>query len=160
MSPTLREYLQMIDGSSRPELDRLMILFGRFFQIRDDFANLVMDEYQDSKGFCEDLDEGKWSFVLLHALSHASPQTQMVLRNVLMQRHAAGCATWGQKTLILEIMQKETHSLTYTAEALRLLGEEIEQEIQRVEQATRTPNPLLHEMIRKLRVDYGDQNRS
>ncbi|RAH71548.1 FPP/GGPP synthase family protein [Aspergillus aculeatinus CBS 121060] len=172
--PSSQEYLQMIDGktgalfrliarlmiaqqspsstTNPPSLDRLMILFGRFFQIRDDYANLAMDQYQDSKGFCEDLDEGKWSFILLHALAHATPPTRMVLMNVLMQRHATGCAGRGHKELVLDIFRHETRSLAFTTEALWVLGQQIELEIQALERATLTANPVLREMVRSLQV--------
>ncbi|KAI9034941.1 geranylgeranyl pyrophosphate synthetase [Aspergillus affinis] len=163
-APTVPEYLKMIDGkrgalfrmtarlmiaqSSSPHkpanLGRLMILFGRYFQIRDDYAKLVVDQvglspsftsnmcisahhldctqYQDSKGFCEDLDEDKWSLILLHALENASLQIRCIIQNLLMQRHANGAAAQGHKQLLLGLLQ-ETGSLHYTAEALWRSGQ-------------------------------------
>ncbi len=36
---------------------------GRFFQIRDDYINLTCPNYWKNKGFCEDFDEKKVSFI-------------------------------------------------------------------------------------------------
>lgn len=38
------------------------------FQIRDDYCNLMSSEYAQKKSFCEDLSEGKYSYVIIHAL--------------------------------------------------------------------------------------------
>ncbi|PWY86718.1 geranylgeranyl pyrophosphate synthetase [Aspergillus heteromorphus CBS 117.55] len=169
--PSVPEYLQMIDGktgalfrmisrlmiaqSTHPtkpsDLNNLMMLFGRFFQIRDDYANLVVDQYQESKGFCEDLDEGKWSFILLHALEHATPSNRALLRNLLMQRHATGAAGRGHKQLFLGVLE-ESGSLAFTADALVSLWGEIEGEICRVERETGTENRLAREMLERLRI--------
>jgi geranylgeranyl diphosphate synthase type 3 len=37
-----------------------------FFQIRDDYINLTDPTYWKAKGFCEDFDEKKYSFILIH----------------------------------------------------------------------------------------------
>ncbi|KAK6041996.1 hypothetical protein COOONC_20499 [Cooperia oncophora] len=39
-----------------------------FFQIRDDYMNLVSDEMAKQKSFAEDLTEGKFSFPIIHAI--------------------------------------------------------------------------------------------
>ncbi|KAK6331177.1 hypothetical protein TWF696_003244 [Orbilia brochopaga] len=44
---------------------RLTSLLGQFYQIRDDLMNLTIKEYTDQKGFCEDLDEGKFSYLII-----------------------------------------------------------------------------------------------
>lgn len=82
--PTEHEYLEMVDGKTGTMFElivtlmesksttgrgatfaRLTRLFGRFFQVRDDFMNLNSDLYAQGKGFCEDLDEEKLSYLLV-----------------------------------------------------------------------------------------------
>jgi geranylgeranyl diphosphate synthase type 3 len=55
-----------------------------YFQVRDDLINLASPSYHASKGFCEDLSEGKLSFVIIHALKHSSDPTS--LRTLLKAR--------------------------------------------------------------------------
>tara|TARA_Y100001970_G_C14189591_1_gene834547 strand:- start:1518 stop:1922 length:405 start_codon:yes stop_codon:yes gene_type:complete len=38
---------------------------GRFFQIRDDYVNITSPTYWRSKGFCEDFDEKKVSYLFV-----------------------------------------------------------------------------------------------
>lgn len=40
-------------------------LFGRWYQIRDDYMNLQGTDYSKQKRFCEDLDEGKLSYPIV-----------------------------------------------------------------------------------------------
>ena len=37
-----------------------------FFQIRDDYINLTDKEYWKEKGFCQDLDEEKISYIITY----------------------------------------------------------------------------------------------
>ncbi|KFY24019.1 hypothetical protein V491_02325 [Pseudogymnoascus sp. VKM F-3775] len=185
--PTVQEYLQMVDGKtgglfrmivrlmiaqsespSKPvDLNRLMILFGRFFQIRDDYGNLKLNEvmpfylrykqllikpqYQESKGYCEDLDEGKWSYILIHALTNAKPDRRAILTSLLMERHATGSAGRGHKELIMSTFE-ETGSLARTTDALRVLWAAIDAEISVIENYTGKPNPLIRAIIDVLKV--------
>ena len=134
-----------------PPLENFMTLLGRYFQIRDDYANLASDKYSISKGFCEDLDEGKCSFVLLHALNHSSPSAREILRHIMFQRRAAGHTELAQKELTLRLM-KEAGSLNYTLHVLGLLQDEILVELDKIEAHTGTPNPLLRQLISALVV--------
>lgn len=43
-------------------------LFSHYYQIRDDYINLTDPEYWKLKGFCEDLSEGKLSYLLITLL--------------------------------------------------------------------------------------------
>ncbi|KAL4925304.1 class I glutamine amidotransferase-like protein [Aspergillus undulatus] len=60
IAPVRRKGLDM-------QLASLSDVLGEFFQIRDDYKNLT-EEYTGQKGFCEDLDECKFSYPLIHAL--------------------------------------------------------------------------------------------
>ncbi|OJD36442.1 geranylgeranyl pyrophosphate synthase [Diplodia corticola] len=169
--PTVREYLQMVDGKTgglfrmisrlmvaRSELepkplglDRLMTLLGRYFQIRDDYSNLVSDQYTAAKGFAEDLDEGKCSLILMHALEHGDPTARRLLSGMMQQRRTAGCAGPGHKELILGILE-EAGSLAYTAGVLGALAVELVEEIGAVERATGKTNAALRGLVEALRV--------
>lgn len=41
----------------------------RFYQVCDSDMNLQSDDHSKQKGFCEDLDEGKFSFPVVYCLN-------------------------------------------------------------------------------------------
>ena len=55
-----------------------------YFQIRDDYSNLVSADYTAQKGYCEDLTEGKFSYTVIHGISN-NPTDRRLL-NILKQR--------------------------------------------------------------------------
>ena len=55
-----------------------------YFQIRDDYLNLFSASYMQSKCYCEDLTEGKFSFPILHAIHKSGPEDTRLL-NILRQ---------------------------------------------------------------------------
>ncbi|KAI0812845.1 putative geranylgeranyl pyrophosphate synthase [Xylaria sp. FL0064] len=141
--------------SGQADLDRLCQLLGRYYQIRDDYQNLVSEEvvtfpketnvaddkqYTAQKGFCEDLDEGKFSLPLIHALAHTDKGLQ--LRGLLHERRRRGHCTKEQKHCILRYM-REAGSLTYVLKVLQALYAELEAEARRLESAFGQVN---HEM--------------
>ncbi|KAB8261872.1 terpenoid synthase [Aspergillus pseudonomiae] len=99
--PTEEEYIEMISNKTGG-LFRLAIklmqleseissdflglvdLLGIIFQIRDDYQNLQSDLYSKNKGFCEDLTEGKFSFLIIHSINSNSGDQQLL--NILRQR--------------------------------------------------------------------------
>ena len=48
------------------KLKNSLILFSLFFQIRDDYINLTDVDYWKTKGFCQDFDEEKISYLITH----------------------------------------------------------------------------------------------
>jgi geranylgeranyl diphosphate synthase type 3 len=59
----------LMQAFSSIELDftELLNQLGLYFQIRDDFLNVSSIEYMQTKSFCEDLTEGKFSYPIIHA---------------------------------------------------------------------------------------------
>ena len=55
-----------------------------YFQIRDDFLNVSSVTYMQTKSFCEDLTEGKFSFPIIHAVLTRPGDTRLL--NILRQR--------------------------------------------------------------------------
>jgi ophiobolin F synthase len=152
--PSMIEYLDMIDKKtgglfrmltrfmvaespvahklSGNDLNLLSCLIGRFFQIRDDYQNLVSEDYATKKGFAEDLDEGKYSFTLIHCIQTLESEPKLAgdgmrLRALLVKRRVEGKLNIETKRDVLAIMKK-TKSLEYTLGVLRKLHEELHKE--------------------------------
>ncbi|KAF3310904.1 hypothetical protein TWF173_009142 [Orbilia oligospora] len=135
--PSEVEYIQMIDGKTGGlfrmasrlmrdqatqnkdlEVEDLLTLIGRFFQIRDDHQNLGSVD-----GSLSDLDEGKYSFMLIHALNNQKHNHQ--LKSLLQLRSQKGFLTEEQKDLIMKIMGR-SNSMEYTAMVLKEISMEVE----------------------------------
>ncbi|KAL4784444.1 isoprenoid synthase domain-containing protein [Aspergillus varians] len=132
--PSAKEYLVMVDNKTGgffrlvlrlleveseskpiPELLHLFTLFGRYYQIRDDYLNLASKEYTAKKGFCEDLSEGKFSFPLIHLLQNIPNPDH--IRGVLFRRDKSTDLAIEMKQFVLDKME-ESGSLTHTKEVL------------------------------------------
>ncbi|KAH7110291.1 isoprenoid synthase domain-containing protein [Dendryphion nanum] len=147
--PTVLEYLQMADGktgslfrlitrlmtisSARSpclNLSHLTRILGRYFQIRDDYQNLASPEYAAQKGYCEDLDEGKFSLPLIHVLNNSSKG--MLLKGLLHRRRSKGSLTREQKQTIIDEMNL-CGSLAFTRNTLHSLYHDLEMEIEKLD---------------------------
>lgn len=53
--------------------------FSHYFQIRDDYINLTDPEYWKLKGYCEDLTEGKLSYLLIILLNNVNDNNVFTL---------------------------------------------------------------------------------
>ncbi|KAI9331158.1 geranylgeranyl pyrophosphate synthase-like protein [Obelidium mucronatum] len=142
--PTEKEYLQMISnktggllrlavrmmqaastiGSLR-DFVPLVDMLGIHFQIRDDYLNLVSEEFTSNKGYAEDLTEGKFSYpIILHIQqTHAErmgslyiTQTQLTLPTV----------TDPHSRQIFQILKQRTHDVDLKKYAIRGMGESLE----------------------------------
>ncbi|KAE9575202.1 hypothetical protein CGMCC3_g8573 [Colletotrichum fructicola] len=178
--PTEQEYLEMIDcktGAMFSLLTRLMVqessvitssetaqslvkmchLFGRFFQIRDDYMNLHSNGYSDQKGFCEDLDEGKMSYPLILALRQ-NPEHQDHIMGIFRQQ-AANTARNNSaepprlphetKRYIIGLL-KSSNAMDFTLKRLKELETAVEQTIGEVEKALGDSNPVMRILLGRL----------
>ena len=172
--PSEQEYMEMVDRKTgglfrlltgllevnaprqshsallREDLDRLVTLAGRLFQIRDDYQNLTSAECTDQKGFCEDLDEGKLSYPMVYALTKSTANTS-VLRSVMATRARNGSLSREMKLVVLNQL-KACGSFDATKEMLAMLHKEVEDLIGMVESTTGCKNWVLRLIIRKLIV--------
>ncbi|KAE8369819.1 isoprenoid synthase domain-containing protein [Aspergillus caelatus] len=165
--PSQDEYLEMISQSglfrllarlmtekasshhnSTITLDSLVSLLGQYFQIRDDYKNLTED-YTTQKGFCEDLDEGKYSFPLVHALT-TQPQN-FRLRGILRESRNTEGMSLPLKQCVLEQL-KQAGSMEHTHSILEKLMKDIMGEIGSLEQKTKCSNWVLRLLVTRLRV--------
>ncbi|KAF3150375.1 hypothetical protein TWF569_004760 [Orbilia oligospora] len=128
------------------DLDHLAVLVGRYFQIRDDLMNLIDNKYTDQKGFCEDLDEGKFSYLVLHAWRSAESEKLHVLFRERKQNKAM---TRDAKEQVLDIL-RTVGSFEYTEKQLSQLEQEIDNEVNKLEDITGKKNWSLRLLLHKL----------
>ncbi|KAJ1798726.1 hypothetical protein LPJ59_002313 [Coemansia sp. RSA 2399] len=132
--------VQLMQECSTSEADftGLVNLIGAYFQIRDDYMNLQSSEYSNNKGFCEDLTEGKFSFVVAHAITHGPDGAQLM--SILRQKTTDD----NVKRYAVSLMSK-AGSFDYTAAFLADLERRIAEEIK-----AHGGNTLLEEVMAKL----------
>ncbi|KAL4790963.1 isoprenoid synthase domain-containing protein [Aspergillus venezuelensis] len=169
--PTVDEYMMMIDNktgamfrlcvqlmqgeSSNPckhiDPNHFVTQLGRYFQVRDDYQNLVSAEYTDQKGFCEDLDEGKISLPLIYTLSNPKSEAAgSVIKGILQNRSNDGLPV-PVKKYILEQMEK-AGALNDTLSLAREMQGTLIEELHRLEDAFGSKNPLVEMILRRLWV--------
>ncbi|KAJ2726895.1 hypothetical protein GGI07_000223 [Coemansia sp. Benny D115] len=114
---------------------------GAFFQIRDDYINLQSSEYENNKGYCEDLTEGKFSFVIVHAIRRGGEEGAQLM-NILRQRTVDG----NVKKYAVGLMDR-AGSFDYTRKYLEALEKDILDEIN-----VHGGNTVLEQLVERLSV--------
>jgi len=109
-------------SDNQTDYTRLVNLLSLYYQIRDDLINLTSESYASNKSFAEDLSEGKYSFVIIHAIQHRK-DTQ--IQNILKQRTVDVDL---KKHAIL--LMKEAGSFEYARKVLDGLKTDVVAEIQ------------------------------
>ena len=96
--PTLDEYYKMIhyktgmifltmvdllqeknNEINYPKFYEIFLKFSYFYQIRDDYINLTDVDYWKEKGFCQDIDEQKISFLITFAYNNKLKKYKKIL---------------------------------------------------------------------------------
>ncbi|EXL39332.1 hypothetical protein FOCG_17856 [Fusarium oxysporum f. sp. radicis-lycopersici 26381] len=127
------------------DYDTLVQLLGLIYQISDDYKNLKAVEYVISKGYCEDLTEGKFSFPIIHSIQ--SNPTDRGLLQIL-----------GQKTKDVQIKKyavsymEKTGSLDYTRRVVGVLIQRAREEVYRIDK-DRDSNQAILQLLDKMALD-------
>ncbi|XP_063983127.1 terpene synthase-like [Diachasmimorpha longicaudata] len=127
--------LKQMFSNCKQDFSTLTELLGLYFQIRDDYGSLCMQEFQDQKGFAEDLTEGKFSFPIIYAIQ-SGPEGKEIM-NILSQR----TRNRETKQRGLSLLQK-CGAFTYTRGVLEDVNKKIRDEVERL-----GGNPLLIELL-------------
>ncbi|RDW65762.1 bifunctional terpene synthase/polyprenyl synthetase family protein [Aspergillus mulundensis] len=168
--PSVDEYMMMIDNktgamfrlcvhlmqaessipSSHINAGFFVTQLGRYFQVRDDYQNLVSTEYTDQKGFCEDLDEGKISLPLIYTLMQSTPESAVV-RGIMQHRTDGEGLPLHVKQYILQAM--ETAGALDACQSLaREMQSNLISELHRMEETFGQKNALIELILRRLWV--------
>ncbi|KAI7828368.1 geranylgeranyl pyrophosphate synthase-like protein [Kickxella alabastrina] len=94
--------VKMLQECSEVNVDftDLADMMGTFFQIRDGYMNLLSTEYSNSKGFCEDLTEGKFSFLILMSILRQKTDNEIDKLHAVSLIAKAGSFEYTRKSLI------------------------------------------------------------
>lgn len=111
-------------------------------------SNLKILQYRTQKGFCEDLDEGKYSLPVIHALQQLDP----ILEGLLQQRKQCGGMTMEMKYLAMDHL-RERGSLLYTEKVLGCLEKALASHLARLDDAAETRNSGLAKILLKLQLE-------
>lgn len=134
---------------------------GQFFQIRDDYMNITSSTYTQQKGFCEDFDEGKMSYLVVHCATHSPACRDQILgifRQHMLSRAQGNSTGISGTTMSVECKKQilacmeETLTLNSTLELLIQLENEIEREIRTIEDDSGVKNWTLHLLLKTLTV--------
>ena len=171
--PSVGEYMAMVDGktgamlkliihlmhsmsdqrqmdSAMPLFDRLVLLLGRFYQVRDDYQNLQDDTYSEQKGFCEDLDEGKISYPVI-ACCNTDPAAKDIILGIFREKRDPSVNPLPKSTKIfmLQIIDR-SGAFESTWNMLQTLGKDTWDALLALEEATGKASPGLQQMIKML----------
>ena len=100
-------------------------LMGLYFQIRDDYANLCLEEYTQSKTFAEDLSEGKYNFPIIHAIRNFPGDSKV--ETILKQK----TQDLEMKKYCVELLEA-SGSFEYSKMTMSELDDRITKEIQKL----------------------------
>ncbi|KXG54038.1 Terpenoid synthase [Penicillium griseofulvum] len=130
-------------------LSPLARLFGRWYQVRDDYMNLQGADYSKQKGFCEDLDEGKLSYPILKCCQKSETNKGIILGIFRQMRMTNTKMMRESKLHILDLMSS-ARALEDTFDYLQQLQQEIERDIREIEVLAGESNPELLLLVKVL----------
>lgn len=131
------------------KFDRFMNELGLYFQVRDDYRNLKDTSYTAQKGFCEDLDEGKFSYpvVMCCEINYVFKRPLLELFGRLKYRK--GGMEFEDKMKVLAMLDK-SGAMKATEVAIKAWEEKLMEMVTDLEKAFGSTNSSLREILMKL----------
>lgn len=117
--------LMQLFSENKADFSKLTGILGLYFQIRDDYCNLCLQEYSENKSYCEDLSEGKFSFPIIHAIKSRPDDGQVM--HILRQR----TRDVDVKKYCISLLEKHG-SFAHTRKTLQELDIEARKEVERL----------------------------
>lgn len=132
--------LMQLFSENKGNFTKLIGTLGLYFQIRDDYANLMLKEYTDNKSFAEDLTEGKFSFPIIHAIQQ-HPEDPRIM-NIVKKR----TTDLEIKKYAVDVLDK-LGSFTYTKQVMQKLDAEARKEAEEL-----GGNPYIVQILDELKT--------
>jgi geranylgeranyl pyrophosphate synthase len=135
--------------NSTLNINKLMTLFGRYYQIRDDYQDVLSADKEEET--YSDLDQRAFTLPIIYALGKEREQGKSVLLAMLQSPKQNGGMSVGMKKMFVARL-KEAGSLEYTKRILEELHGEIVVELSRIEEMAGTKNWILRLMFHRLKL--------
>jgi len=117
--PVVASIVDPLSVERREKYVGLVETIGVFFQTLDDYLNVSCEAYHQSKSYCEDLTEGKFSYPIIHSILASGPHDQRLF-HLLKQRPT----DIPVKQYCVKLME-ETGSLEATRVRVEVLRQEV-----------------------------------
>ncbi|PYH85594.1 geranylgeranyl pyrophosphate synthetase [Aspergillus uvarum CBS 121591] len=129
--------------------DAFMHDLGVYFQVRDDYRNLHDASYTAQKGFCEDLDEGKFSYpvVLCCEINHLFKKPILELFGGLKYKRR-GMELEGKRKVLA--MLEKSGAMESTEIAIQAWENKLLKMVAELEKQFGCSNPALREILKRL----------
>lgn len=128
------------------DLNKLMSLFGRLYQLRDDYEDIG----SSSTNEYNDIDEGSFTLPLLHALQQDEDSGSLELYSILQSARRERVSP-EMKQLVKEKLEA-AGSLDFTRMAIRELYLKMEDEQGKMEEVAGIKNWILRLLMLQLRI--------
>ncbi|KAL0940030.1 Fusicoccadiene synthase 1 [Colletotrichum truncatum] len=102
-------------------------LSGLYYQVRDDYMNIMSADYTNKKGFCEDLDEQKFSYMMVY-MSQKCPETMCQIEGMFKAVNNGIAEPMETKKFMVSLLHK-SGSLDATKKLLMRWQDDIKNDI-------------------------------
>ncbi|KAK1985685.1 geranylgeranyl pyrophosphate synthase [Colletotrichum cereale] len=150
-SPSYRASSPSQQRSAQRAFSDFSRLSGLYYQVRDDYMNIMSADYASKKGYAEDLDEQKFSYMLVY-MAQKTPEMMDQVEGMFKAMKNGDADALETKKFIVSLLHK-SGSLDATRQLLLDWQKSIAKEIETLESLFGAPNPTLKLLMESLRID-------